>query len=148
MSAHGQDFQAGIYGAAKPPDFPLSYEGWEDRARRKLDDGPFDYVAGGAGAEETMRANREAFYRWRIRPLMLRGSRERDLTIELLGLTLPVPFMLAPVGVLSIVHPEAELAVGRACAATGVTPMLSTVSSNTLEDFSSEMGETDRKSVV
>lgn len=144
MSTHGQDLQARIYGAAKPPEFPLSYEGWESRARQKLDDGPFDYVAGGAGAEETMRANREAFYRWRIRPRMLRGSRERDLTTQLLGLTLPSPFMLAPVGVLSIVYPEAELAVGRACAATGVPPVLSTVSSNTLEDFSSELGETPR----
>lgn len=144
MSTHGQDLQARIYGAGHPPQFPLSYEGWESRARQKLDDGPFDYVAGGAGAEETMRANREAFYRWRIRPRMLRGSRERDLTTELLGLTLPSPFMLAPVGVLSIVHPEAELAVGRACAATGVPPVPSTVSSNTLEDFSSELGETPR----
>lgn len=144
MSTHGQDLQARIYGAGKPPEFPLSYEGWESMARQKLDDGPFDYVAGGAGAEETMRANREAFYRWRIRPRMLRGSRERDLTTELLGLTLPAPFMLAPVGVLSIVHPEAELAVARACAATGVPPLLSTVSSNTLERFSSELNETPR----
>lgn len=144
MTTHGQDLQARVYGAGHPPEHPLSFEEWERRARETLDKGPFDYVAGGAGAEETMRANREAFYRWRIRPRMLRGASDRDLSTELLGLSLPVPFALAPVGVLSIVHPEAELAVARACAATGVPPVLSTVSSNTIEDVAEELGETPR----
>lgn len=144
MTTHGQDYQARVYGAGHAPEFPVSYEGWERLAREKLDAGPFDYVAGGAGAEETMRANREAFDRWRIRPRMLRGASDRDLNTEILGLKLPVPFMLAPVGVLSIVHPEAELAVARACGATGTTPVLSTVSSNTLEDVAAELGETPR----
>lgn len=144
MTTHGQDLQAQVYGAGHAPEFPVSYEGWERRARETLDGGPFDYVAGGAGAEDTMRANREAFNRWRIVPRMLRGADERDLTTEILGLSLPVPFMLAPVGVLSIVHPEAELAVARACAATGVAPVLSTVSSNTLEEVAAELGGTPR----
>jgi lactate 2-monooxygenase len=144
MTTHGQDYQARVYGAGHAPEFPVSYEGWESRARERLDDGPFDYVAGGAGAEETMKANREAFDRWRIRPRMLRGAADRDLTTEVLGHELPVPFMLAPVGVLSIVHPEAELAVARACSATGVAPVLSTVSSNTMEEVAAELGDTPR----
>ncbi|CAN5298391.1 lactate 2-monooxygenase [soil metagenome] len=144
MTTHGQDLQAQVYGAGHAPEYPVSYEGWERLAREKLGDGPFDYVAGGAGAEDTMRANREAFDRWRIMPRMLRGASDRDLGKEILGLDLPVPFMLAPVGVLSIVHPEAELAVARACSATGVPPVLSTVSSNTLEEVAAEMGETPR----
>ncbi|WP_047865952.1 alpha-hydroxy-acid oxidizing protein [Rubrobacter aplysinae] len=144
MTTHGQDYQARVYGAGHAPEFPVSYEGWESRARQTLDDGPFDYVAGGAGAEETMKANREAFDRWRIRPRMLRGAADRDLTTELLGLELPVPFMLAPVGVLSIIHPEAELAVARACAATGAVPVLSTVSSNTMEEVAAGLGDTPR----
>ena len=43
--------------------WPVSAEDWEARARETLEQGPFDYVAGGAGSESTVRANREAFER-------------------------------------------------------------------------------------
>ena len=88
-------------------EWPVSAEGWEERAREALEQGAFDYVAGGAGSEATMRANLEAFERARLRPRMLTGTAERDLSVEVLGLRSPVPFLLAPVGVLSIVHPDA-----------------------------------------
>jgi hypothetical protein len=45
------------------PELPLSYEELERRAERQLTRGAYGYVAGGAGAEDTMRANREAFRR-------------------------------------------------------------------------------------
>jgi lactate 2-monooxygenase len=115
-------------------DWPISAADWEARAREALDEGPFDYVAGGAGSEATMRANLEAFERRRLRPRMLAGTAERDLSVELLGLRSPVPFLLAPVGVLSIVHPDAELAVARAAKATGVPMVLSSAASTSLED--------------
>ena len=114
-------------------DWPVSAEGWEARAREALEQGPFDYVAGGAGSEATMRANLEAFERRRMRPRMLAGTTERDLAVEVLGLRSPVPFLLAPVGVLSILHPDAELAVARASAATGVPMILSSAASTPLE---------------
>jgi isopentenyl diphosphate isomerase/L-lactate dehydrogenase-like FMN-dependent dehydrogenase len=81
-----------------------------------------------------MRANLEAFERARLRPRMLVGTAERDLSVDVLGLRSPVPFLLAPVGVLSIVHPDAELAVARAAAATGVPLVLSSAASTSLED--------------
>ncbi len=114
-------------------EWPVSAEGWEERAREALAQEPFDYVAGGAGSEATMRANLEAFERARLRPRMLTGTAERDLSVEVLGLRSPVPFLLAPVGVLSIVHPDAELAVARASAATGVPMILSSAASTPLE---------------
>ncbi len=114
-------------------EWPVSAEGWEERAREALEQGAFDYVAGGAGSEATMRANLEAFERARLRPRMLAGTAERDLSVEVLGLRSPVPFLLAPVGVLSIVHPDAELAVARASAATGVPMILSSAASTPLE---------------
>ena len=114
-------------------DWPVSAEGWEARAREALEQGPFDYVAGGAGSEATMRANLEAFERRRMRPRMLAGTAERDLAVEVLGLRSPVPFLLAPVGVRSILHPDAELAVARASAATGVPMILSSAASTPLE---------------
>ncbi|MBA2440925.1 MAG: alpha-hydroxy-acid oxidizing protein [Rubrobacter sp.] len=144
MSNYGPDLQFRVFGAQEPPEFPMSYEGWEERAREVLPAGPFDYVAGGAGGEDTMRANREAFYRWRIRPSMLQDVADRDISASFLGTPSAAPFLLAPVGVLSIVHPEAELAVARASAAMGVPMILSTVSSNTIEDVAAEMGEAPR----
>lgn len=144
MAGYGLDLQLEVYGKGEVPDHPFSYEGWEQRAREVLDAGAFGYIAGGAGAEWTMRANREAFYRWRLRPRMLRDVSERDLSVEVLGARSAGPFMLAPVGVLSIAHPEAELAVARAAAATGVPVILSTVSSFTLEEVARESGDAPR----
>jgi L-lactate dehydrogenase (cytochrome) len=118
------------------PQIPIPFTELEQRAREKLDPGAFDYVAGGAGAEQTMRSNREAFGRWRIIPRMLRNVESRNLRLNLLGFDMPAPLLTAPVGVLSIIHPEAELAVARATASLGLTMLLSTVSSYTMEEVS------------
>jgi isopentenyl diphosphate isomerase/L-lactate dehydrogenase-like FMN-dependent dehydrogenase len=72
---------------------------------------------------------------------MLVGTAERDLSVEVLGLRSPVPFLLAPVGVLSIVHQEAELGVARASKATGVPMILSSAASTSLEVVASELGD-------
>ena len=115
-------------------EWPIAPEDWEAKAREALEDGPYGYVAGGAGAEGTMRANLEAFERRRLRPRMLAGTAERDLSVEVLGLRSPVPFLLAPIGVLSIVHPDKELAVAAAAKATGVPMVLSSAASTSLEE--------------
>lgn len=115
--------------------WPIGADAWEARAREVLERGPFDYVAGGAGAEETMRANLEALRRRRLRPRMLVGTAERDLSVDVLGLRSPAPFLLAPVGVLSIVHPDAELAVARASKTTGVPFVVSSAASTSLEEI-------------
>jgi hypothetical protein len=92
----------------------------EAAARSALDDGPFGYVAGGAGGGATMRANRAAFDRYAMVPRMLRDTTERDWSTTLLGTEMPAPLLLAPIGVMSIVHPDGELAVARAAAELGV----------------------------
>ena len=99
---------------------PISVEELERKAKSKLKPEAFDYLAGGAGAEETMRANREALRRWRIVPRFLRNVARRDLGVDILGQRLPAPLMLAPIGVQSIFHKEAELAVARATRALGI----------------------------
>jgi lactate 2-monooxygenase len=123
-------------------EWPLTTADWEAAAAEVLEPGPFGYIAGGAGSEVTMRANLEAFERRRLRPRMLGGHVERDLSIEVLGLRSPVPFLLAPIGVLSIAHADAERAVARAAAATGVPMILSSAASTSLEDVAAELGET------
>jgi lactate 2-monooxygenase len=139
----GSDVQNAIY-FARGTEWPITAAGWEERARQVLAQEPFDYVAGGAGSEATMRANREAFDRYRLRPRMLVGTAERDLSVEILGLRSPVPFLLAPIGVLSIVHPDAERAVARAAQTTGVPLVLSSAASTSMEDLAAEAPEAER----
>jgi isopentenyl diphosphate isomerase/L-lactate dehydrogenase-like FMN-dependent dehydrogenase len=127
-----QIYLAGMQG--QRPTTPMTYEQLEDQARQRLTPEAFGYVAGGAGGEETMRANHAAFERWQIVPRMLRNVGERDLRVNILGTALPAPVMLAPIGVQSIVHADAEVAVARAAASVGVPFILSTASSKTMEE--------------
>src|SRR5690349_21398836 len=126
--------QNAIYIAREPPEWPVTADDWERAAEVKLDAGPFGYIAGGAGAEETMRANLEAFRSWRLRPRMLSGNQVRDLSVEVLGMRSPAPFLLAPVGVLSIAHQEAEVGVARASASSGIPMVLSSAATNSIEE--------------
>jgi lactate 2-monooxygenase len=140
---YGLAMQLEAYDPARAGDESLPYapEEWERLARAALDDGPFGYVAGGAGADDTVRANREAFRRRRLWPRMLRDVSRRDLSLDLLGARLPAPVLLAPVGVLGILHADAERAPARAAAALGVPFVLSTVSSVPMEQVASAMDE-------
>jgi len=141
------NFQYEIYAAGlagETPSLPLRADQLEERAREVVTPQAFGYVAGSAGAELTARANLEAFERWRIVPRMLRDVSERELATAVLGTGMPAPVMLAPVGVQSIVHPEAELAVGRAAAASGLPFILSTASSHSMEDVADAVGQASR----
>src|SRR6266581_9725805 len=120
--------------AGGKPSVPISLCVLEQKAKEILAPQAYDYVAGGAGGEDTMRANREAFYRRRIVPRMLRDVAKRDLSVEVLGARLPAPILLGPVGVQEIVHSEADVASTRAAASLGVPFVLSTMSSRTIEE--------------
>ena len=139
----GEATQAASY-AIGGTEWPVSADEWEARAREVLDQPGFDYIAGGAGSEATMKANREAFYRRRLVPKMLRGTAERDLGVQVLGARSPHPFMLAPVGVQAIAHAEAELATARAAAATATPMVVSSAASTPMEDISAAMSDTPR----
>jgi len=136
------NFQYEIYGyglAGEKPKLPISVAALQDRAAEVMTPEAYGYVAGAAGAEQTLRANRDAFERWEIVPRMLRDVSVRDLSTSILGTSMPAPVMLAPVGVQTIVHPEGELAVGRAAAALGLTSILSTAASHTIEEVAAAM---------
>jgi lactate 2-monooxygenase len=135
-------YHAGLAGTV--PAYPVSIDELELKAKAALKNDAFDYVAGGAGSEETSRANRDAFRRWRIVPRFLRDVSQRDLGVEVLGLKLRAPVMLAPIGVQAILHKEGELAVARAARALGVPMILSTVSSYPIEAVASTLGDTPR----
>jgi lactate 2-monooxygenase len=143
MVRDGLEHQSAIYaaGASVPQ---ITAEDWRRAAKRKLDSKAYGYIAGGAGSEATMRANRQAFVRRRLRPRMLRGVAERDISVEVLGTRSPAPFLLAPIGALTIAHPEGELAAARAAAGCAVPFVLSSVASSSIEQVAEAMGESPR----
>src|SRR5665213_488063 len=117
------------------PQLPVSFEALEQRAREILKPETFDYIDGGAGSEITMHNNRVAFNHWQIIPKMMGAVSNRDIGIELFSKKLPTPLLLAPVGVLSLAHPKAEIAVALAAKHLRVPQVVSTVSSRTIEEI-------------
>lgn len=135
-----QIFQRGPDASA----LPIRVEELEARAREVLSPQAYDWVAGGAGKEDTAHANLEAFRRWRILPQMLCDVVQRDFSLELFGQRFPYPVLLAPIGVQGIVHPEGELATARAAAAMHVPFIYSTVSTFSMEAVAEAMGPAPR----
>ena len=94
------DFQNEVYLKGLFGELPTLPFGWretEAAAHAAMTAEAVGYVAGGAGGEDTMAANRAAFDRWRLVPRMLRGvpaARSHETTV--LGTTMPAPVMLAP----------------------------------------------------
>ncbi|WP_405843876.1 lactate 2-monooxygenase [Streptomyces platensis] len=147
MAKHWADFQYEIYlhgMTGVVPRLPTDLTRLERLAEQRLGPGPVGYVAGSAGTGSTAVANRAALDRRRIVPRMLRDVQERDLSVEVCGRALPAPLALAPVGVLSIMHPDAESAAARAAAAQGVPYILSSASSTPLEEVAEVMGDGER----
>jgi lactate 2-monooxygenase len=141
------DYQLEIYLNALQgtvPDLPMAFAELEARAATALSPSVWSYVAGGAGDEYTQRANASAFRRWALVPRMLVGAKQRDLSVELFGMTLPGPLFMAPVGVIGLCAQDGhgDLATARAAARTGVPMIASTLSVDPLEEVAKEMGTT------
>ncbi len=134
-----QVYLAGLQG--QRPGSPISPEELEREANAKMSQEASGYLA---GMKETMAANRAAFQQWHIVPRMLRDVSKRDLRVRVLDMELPVPLLLAPIGVQSILHSDAEVAVARAAASVGVPLVLSTAASKTIEEVAQALGDTLR----
>ena len=144
MASFGRDVQSAIYrdgASGRMPVVPTSWSALESAAQRAMSRVAWAYVAGSAGNESTADANRAAFERWRVVPRMLRDVSERDLSIELFGHRYPSPVIAAPVGVLELVHPEADLGIARAAAALGVPYVFSSQASVPMEKTAAAMGD-------
>ncbi len=135
-------YLSGVGGAR--PELPMTAAGLEELASTTLSPEAFAYIAGSASSERTAAANLAAFERHSIVPRMLRGTAApdaRDLSVEVLGTRLAAPVLTAPVGVLELVHPNAELAVGEAADELGIGSVLSTASSTPIEQVGAVSGE-------
>jgi lactate 2-monooxygenase len=131
--------------AGERPTLPMAWAELEAAARESLDERAIAYIFGGAGSEDTMRENLEAFRRWRIVPRVLRQDLSaRDLSLELIGTPMPAPVLLAPIGVQTLLHEDGELATARAAASLGLPLITSTASATPLEQIAEENGDSPR----
>lgn len=130
--------------AGETPAVPVDFDDLERAAAEAMDEERYDYVAGGAGAEETLVENRRAFDRWRIVPRVFRDVSTRDLSVELFGDDLPAPVVCSPVGVQTLAHEAAERAAARAAGDLGVPFCLSTQSSTPMEDVAAATDDAPR----
>ena len=135
-------YVTGVGGAR--PRVPVAPEELEAKAVRHMTPRAAAYIVGSAGTESTARANRAAFERHRIVPRVLRDVSRRDLSVTLFGRRHAAPLLLAPIGVLEMVHKEADLAVARAAAAEGIGYIFSNQASVPMETCAAAMGVTPR----
>ncbi|HEY4882554.1 MAG TPA: alpha-hydroxy acid oxidase [Myxococcales bacterium] len=113
----------------------FSIRDFEAEARRRLSPAVYDLFAGGGGDEVTLRANTAAFARIGLVPRALRGSRERNLEVMLLGRRASMPIILAPTAFHRLAHPEGERASARAAARTGTIMIASMASTVAIEEI-------------
>ena len=127
----GREAPFGMLGAMA---IPWNVEDFEALARENLTQMAYDYYAGGAEDEITLRENREAFRRRFLKYRVLVDVSERDMSTTLLGERLPFPVILAPTSMHKLAHPEGELETARAAASLGALMTLSSISTQTMED--------------
>ena len=113
---------------------PVKLDDFEPVAQTILPQAIFDYIAGGAEDEASLRGNREAFARYRFRFKVLASTPEPDLGCQLFGQRFRMPVHLAPTAIHRMAHPDGEAAAYRAASDAGVAFCLSTLSSVSIED--------------
>jgi isopentenyl diphosphate isomerase/L-lactate dehydrogenase-like FMN-dependent dehydrogenase len=112
----------------------INIENLRRAAKRRLPRVVFDYIDGGAEDESTLRANSRAFEAVTFRPRCAVATPACDLRVSVLGQSLPMPLILAPVGSSRLIHPRGEEAAASATGAAGLAYSLSTLSGCRLED--------------
>jgi 4-hydroxymandelate oxidase len=113
---------------------PLKLDDFESAARAVLPPAIYDYIAGGAEDEATLRDNRAAFARYRFRFKVLTSADRPDLRTEVFGHRFTMPVYLAPAAIQGMAHPDGETAAYRAASDAGIAYCLSTLSSVSIED--------------
>src|SRR5215468_2905253 len=123
------------------PTTPLSPQDLQAAARQRLDPAVYDFYAGGADDELTLRANEAAFARIGLVPRVLRGAGPPRLEVELLGSRASMPVVIAPTAFHRLAHPDGERATARAAAAGGVIMIASMASTVAIEDIAAAARE-------
>lgn len=112
----------------------LDLDRLEARARERLPADVYDYYAGGAELETTLREATAAWRGWRLRPRVLRGVSTVELGTSLLGSGVRTPIGVAPWAYQAMATPEGELATARGAAVAGALMTVSTSATHALEE--------------
>jgi 4-hydroxymandelate oxidase len=113
---------------------PVCLADFEPLAKAKMLAMGWEYITAGAGDELTVRWNKEAYQRIRLRPRVLVDVSKVDTRVTLLGQEHPFPILLAPTAAQKLTHAEGELATARGAGAAGTTMVLSSFSNTSLEE--------------
>ena len=113
----------------------LTLDDFELAARACLPQAVYEFVAGGAADEVTLRWNGEAFQRIRLRPRVLEDVSSIDTRVDVAGQSLPFPILLAPVAYQRMLHPDGEIAAARGAGAAGATYVVSTACTASIEEI-------------
>jgi lactate 2-monooxygenase len=139
------DYQAKTYLEGLQGKMPLISPNWqklEQTALAQMSEEARSYIGFGAGLQTTMDNNRSGFDQYRIVPRMLRNVDVRDASTKVLDVDYPSPFFLCPIGVSEMVHPEADVAIARGAAPTGIPYVFSNQSSFSMEECAKNMDDT------
>ena len=109
---------------------------YENLARTQMDAASWNYYASGSDDEVTLRANREAFARIKLRPRVLVDVSHCDTRATILGTPLSMPLMIAPTAFHSLACPDGECATAQAAGGAGALMVVSSSSTRSLEDIS------------
>jgi len=112
----------------------VNSEDLEQQAKQQLDPASYDFVAGGAGSELTLRANLEAFQKIAIVPRVLTGIRKVDTSTNLLGQRLSMPIYVTPMANHGVVHSSAEVGTAQGAKKAGTLFVTPTGSNKTMEE--------------
>jgi 4-hydroxymandelate oxidase len=112
----------------------INLEEFEPAAASVMPKMVFDYYAGGAGDEVSLRGARRAWDDLVLRYRVLRDVSERSLAVSILGQYFDFPLLVAPMALQSLAHSDGECATARAAGATGAGMILSTLSTTTVEE--------------
>ena len=122
----------------------VKLDDFEPIAAERMEPAAFDYVAGGAWDEVSLREAPEAWRRRRLRPRVLVDVAHVDPSTTLLGTRTALPVAIAPMAAQGLAHPDAELATARAAAGAGVPVIVSTMSTHSLEDVAGAVPDATR----
>jgi len=125
--------------ALRDEEFPTLGDLEESASKRVLEH-VWAYIQGGAGEERTLRANREAFLQWNLRPRALVDVSVIDPSTTVLGAEVRAPFFISPMAYHGQVHPEGEPGVARAARDAGILGVYSTLASFSIEDIAGASG--------
>jgi 4-hydroxymandelate oxidase len=118
-----------------PSKILASLSDYEKAARSRMTGMAFDYVQGGAGDEQTLGWNQEAYREIRLRSRVLVDVSNIDTSITLFSKQMPFPILLAPTAYHKLVHREGEIATARGAGAAGATMIVSSFATTSVDDI-------------